>query len=310
MSKSHDGGQSRSESIDSSGILLLVLVCFLWGGNMVSIKVSNSGIPPILAATLRSALASGLLWVYALIKGERVLLGWADMRFGLVLGVLFGFDFLFLYWGTAFTDASRAVIFLYTTPLWVAVAAHFVLPQDRLNAQKAVGLISAFLGLATVFGARSHTLGEHYWVGDLMEVLAATFWASTTIYVKKFIRNRPISHFQTLFAQLFFAIPILAVGSWLFETPLSIKLTPLVAAAFGYQTVVVAFFSYILWFWMIHHYPVSRLSSFTFLAPLFGVILSGALLGESLSLLLVLGLILVAGGIFLVNRPVPESSGP
>ena len=59
---------------------------------------------------------------------------------------------------------------------------------------------------------------------------------------------------------------------------------------------------------MIHHYPVSRLSSFTFLAPLFGVILSGALLGESLSFLLVLGLVMVAGGIYLVNRPGPARS--
>jgi drug/metabolite transporter (DMT)-like permease len=291
------------ERIGSSGMLLLVLVCFLWGGNMVSIKVSNSGIPPILAATLRSALASGLLWVYTRLKGEPVFLERQDLRFGVVLGILFGFDFLFLYWGTAFTDASRAVIFLYTTPLWVALAAHFVLPHDRLNGQKALGLISAFLGLATVFGARSHTLGPHYWVGDMMEVLAAMFWASCTIYVKRFIPNRPINHFQTLFAQLFFAIPVLAAGSWIFEQPWSVELTPVVVTAFAYQTLVVAFFSYILWFWMIHRFPVSSLSSFTFLAPLFGVILSSALLGEPLSIYLLLGLVMVATGIYLVNRP-------
>jgi drug/metabolite transporter (DMT)-like permease len=67
--------------------------------------------------------------------------------------------------------------------------------------------------------------------------------------------------------------------------------------------VVVAFFSYILWFWMIHRYPVSRLTAFTFLAPLFGVSLSGLILGESITLRLLLGLTLVAGGIYLVNRP-------
>jgi drug/metabolite transporter (DMT)-like permease len=115
----------RSERIDSSGILLL-LVCFLWGGNMVSIKVSNSGIPPIRAATMRSTIASVRLWAYARLKRERVLPERADLTYGLVLAVLFGFAFVFLYWGTVFTDASRAVIFLYTTPLWVALGAHVV----------------------------------------------------------------------------------------------------------------------------------------------------------------------------------------
>jgi drug/metabolite transporter (DMT)-like permease len=66
--------------------------------------------------------------------------------------------------------------------------------------------------------------------------------------------------------------------------------------------VIIATFSYVLWFWMIHRYQVSRLAAFTFLAPLFGVLLSWLMLGESLSPLLLLGLSLVAIGIYLVNR--------
>jgi len=54
---------------------------------------------------------------------------------------------------------------------------------------------------------------------------------------------------------------------------------------------------------MIHRFPVSRLAAFTFLAPLFGVVLSGLLLHEALPLLLWVGLALVASGIYLVNRP-------
>ena len=74
-------------------------------------------------------------------------------------------------------------------------------------------------------------------------------------------------------------------------------------SALAYQTLVVAFFSHILWFWMIHRFPVSRLAAFTFLAPLFGVILSGLLLKEDLPFQLWIGLILVGLGIYLVNRP-------
>jgi len=274
---------------------------------MVSIKVSNQGIPPILAATIRSVVASFLVWLYARAQKERVFLTWEHMGHGLAIGVLFGLEFLLLYCGIDYTDASRAVIFLYTHPLWVALGAHFLLSHERLNWIKSVGLCLAFAGLISVFASRSTTLGPLHFLGDLMEVGAGILWAATTLYIKRFIWDRPITHFQTLFAQLFFSIPVLAMGSFLFEADKTVVLAPLVVSAIVYQTVVVAFFSYLLWFWMIHRYPVSRLAAFTFLAPLFGVILSGLLLKETLTFQLWVGFVLVSAGIYLVNRP--ESGG-
>jgi drug/metabolite transporter (DMT)-like permease len=291
------------ETIPLRGVLLLILVSALWGGNMVSIKVSNQGIPPILAATARSVLAAALIWAYARAWGERVFVPRQDLHHAVAIGVLFGLDFLFLYWGAAFTSASRAIIFLYSHPLWVALGAHFLLPDDRLTWTKGTGLVLAFCGLVSVFGSRSASLGSIYWLGDLMEVFAAVFWAATTIYLKKFVRERPITHFQTLFAQLFFSIPLLAVAYLILEWNRPVMITLPVLSAFAYQTLLVAFFSYLLWFWMIHHYPVSRLAAFTFLAPLLGVIFSGVLLGEPLTVMLLAGLMLVAVGIYLVNRP-------
>ena len=78
---------------------------------------------------------------------------------------------------------------------------------------------------------------------------------------------------------------------------------PLLAAALAYQCVIVAFFSYVLWFWMISQFPVSTLTAFTFLAPLFGVILGAAALSEPVSPPVWIGLGLVGAGIYLVNRP-------
>lgn len=79
-----------------------------------------------------------------------------------------------------------------------------------------------------------------------------------------------LNHYQTLFAQLVFSIPVLGTGSLLFEPNHTIEINAVVIAAMAYQTVVVAFFSYMLWFWMIHNFTVSNLTSFTFLAPVFG----------------------------------------
>jgi drug/metabolite transporter (DMT)-like permease len=280
-----------------------VLVCFLWGANIPSIKVSNQGIPPLLAAAVRSAAAAFLLWAYARARGEAVGLAGPCLGHGAAIGALFGLDFLFLYWGTAFTHASRAVVFLYTHPFWVALGAHFLIAGDRLTASKGAGLALAFAGLSLVFGSRPAQLGPLFWLGDLMEVAAAMFWAATTLYIKRLLETREISHYQTLFAQLAWSVPVLALGSLLFERDRPMFLTSPVLVALVYQSAVVAFFSYLLWFWMIHRFAVSRLAAFTFLAPFFGVILSAPLLGEAIPLPLWGGLALVAGGIYLVNRP-------
>jgi drug/metabolite transporter (DMT)-like permease len=295
--------EKTSGTIPLTASLLLLLVCLIWGGNMVSIKISNQGIPPLLAATIRSGVAAGLIWAYARGRGQGVFLRGRDLRHAVVIGALFALDFVFLYWGLAFTHASRGTILLYMHPFWVAIGAHFLLPDDRLTALKGAGLVLAFAGLLSVFGSRSATLGPRFWIGDLMELAAAVFWAATTLYIKKVVEYREFTHYQTLFAQLFFSIPILAAAWFLFERGEAVTLTLPVVGAFAYQCLVVAFFSYLLWFWMIHQYAVSRLAAFTFLAPLFGVVLSGLVLREPLPLLLWLGLALVGAGIYLVNRP-------
>ncbi len=307
--KEHHGSRKTIHSgqnpanIPLAGSLLLVFICFLWGGNLVSIKISNQGIPPCLAAATRSCIAVFLLWGYARLKREPVLMGRKDFWHAVAIGTLFGLDFLFLYWGTAFTHASRAVIFLYTHPFWVAIGAHFLIRDDRLTPIKGAGLVLAFCGLLLVFGSRSPTLGPLFWVGDIMEVGAAFFWAATTLYIKKILETRQISHYQTFFAQLLYSIPVLAFTSFLLERDAPLSLTSPVLMAFLYQCLVVAFFSYLVWYWMIHTYPVSHLTAFTFLTPLFGVILSGLTLDEPIPFLLWGGLILVVIGIYLVNRP-------
>ena len=286
-----------------AGALLLIMICFLWGGNAVTIRISNQGIPPLMAATIRSMVAAGCIALFARFKGRSFLMPRGDKIHGMVIGFLFGMDFLFLYWGVAFTTASRSVIFLYTHPFWVALGAHFFVQGERLTPAKGLGLIMAFAGVLSVFSARSSALPSGYWIGDLMEVVAAVFWGSTTLYLKKISQKKPISHYQTLFAQLFFSVPVLGIGSLIFEGGKGLALSGLILAAFAYQILVIAVFSYLFWFWMIIQFPVSNLTAFTFLAPLFGVIMGSVLLSEPVTPLVWIGMALVGGGIYLVNRP-------
>ncbi|MGB3906440.1 MAG: DMT family transporter [Anaerolineae bacterium] len=301
--KGGQGGSEASAAIPLGASLILAGLCFLWGGNTVSIRFSNQGIPPLLAATARSGVAATLLWAYTRVRGERISLPRRELRHAVVIGILFGLEFVFIYWGLAFTHASRGVIFVYTHPFWVALGAHLLLSGDRVTALKGGGLVLAFAGLLAVFGARSEALDPQHWIGDFMMLGGGLCWAATTLYIKKVVENREFTHYQTMFAQLFFSIPVLGVAWLVFQRAEPLSLTAPVLAAFGYQCVVVAFFSYLLWFWMIHNFPVSRLTAFTFLAPLFGVILGGLVLREPIPLLLWVGLGFVGAGIYLVNRP-------
>jgi drug/metabolite transporter (DMT)-like permease len=288
---------------------LLVLVCAIWGGNAVSIKFSNQGIPPLLAATIRSAAAGFLVFAWARFKGHSVFFPRGTWHHAVIIGLLFGMDFLFLYWSVSFTTASRATIFLYSHPFWVALGAHFIVDQDRLRPLKAAGLILAFAGLWMVFRIQSPTLPENHWIGDIMSLTAAVFWAATTLYIKRISQSVVLSHYQTLFSQLVFAIPVLLAGSLLFEHGYTIVLSPAVLWAMAYQIGVVAFFSYTLWFWMIHNFAVSGLTAFTFLAPLFGVVFGAMILSETVGIKVWLGLALICAGIYLVNRsPKPTPS--
>ncbi len=298
MSQQDDQAGGR---LPVSAGLILGLVCFLWGVNAVSIKFSNQGMPPLMAVALRSLVAGTLVWTYARTKGRRVAFPPGENRHAMVIGLLFGLEFLLVYWGLSFTPASRSLIFLYTHPFWVALGAHFFLKGDRLTRAKVFGMVLAFFGVASVFQARSPELPPLYWVGDLMELSAAMFWAATTLYVKHITGKMILDHYQTLFAQLAYSFPVLALGAFLFEFPATLDLNLVVLVSLFYQSVIVAFASFLVWFWLINRYTVSRLAAFTFLVPLFGVILGGLILNEPITIMVWIGLACVAGGIYMVN---------
>ena len=139
------------------------------------------------------------------------------------------------------------------------------------------------------------------WIGDLMMLGAAVFWAATTLTIGLGAGARVGGENAAVPAGVSaLALPVL---SWLFGEPGVFAPTPAVWASLAFQIVVVASASYVGWFWLIRHYPATRLSSFSFLTPVMGVLAGGLLLGEPLTPAVFLALALVGAGIFIANRP-------
>jgi len=265
-----------------------------------SYKYSNKGISPVFASTLRSIIASICGLIYCLKKGERVFHTDIMLFHGFMAGLLFGLEFACIYFGMLYTDAARSVLFVYMSPFVVAVGAHLFLKGDRLSFLKTLGLVLAFMGIFVVFGGRPKTAGPTMLIGDILEIGAAFFWGATTLYIKKFMAER-IHPINTFLYQLFFSIPVLWIVSILLEPKWIYGVDLYIIASLFYQSVIVAFMSYFIWFKLIHEYSVSRLSAFTFFTPIFGILSGIIFLNEEFTPSLMIGLPLVSMGIFLVN---------
>lgn len=90
---------------------------------------------------------------------------------GLLVAGLFAAEFVFLFAGVARTSASRSVVFLFSAPFFTAVGAHLLLPSERLNLVRVVGLIVAFGGV--VAAAWDRPANGASWEGDLLVMGAA-----------------------------------------------------------------------------------------------------------------------------------------
>lgn len=287
--------------LDGFAMGLMLGLCAIWGVQQVAIKVANAGIAPVLQAGLRSAGAMLLVGLWCARRGIRLFDGDGTLWPGLAAALLFAGEFALIYWGLTFTDAARGVVFLYTAPFIVAVGAQIFLPHERLRTAQWAGLAAAFAGIATLFAESLRLPSGREFIGDMMLLAAAVLWAATTLTIKASALAR-VSAEKTLLYQLAgsaLVLPLVSLGlgeSW------QMQLTPLVVTSLAFQTVVVAAASYVAWFWLIKHYPATRLSAFSFLTPLFGVLAGSALLGEPLSAALIVALMLVGSGIWLVNR--------
>lgn len=281
---------------------LMIGLCALWGLNQVAAKVANAGISPVLQAGLRSAGSVMLLMGWSRWRGIRLFEADGSVKAGLGAGAMFAGEFALIYWGLEFTPASRAVVFLYTAPFVVALGLHWLVPAERLTRMQGLGLISAFAGILLAFGDNLSLPDHRQVIGDCMLLVAAVMWGGTTVLVRT-SRLSSIAPAKTLFYQLGVSAITLPVASALLgERGIIGEPSALVWISLAGQIVVVAFASYLTWFWLISRYPATRLSAFSFLTPLFGMVFGAWLLGERISWGLGGAMALVAAGIWLVNR--------
>lgn len=289
------------QALDTRAITLMLVLCAIWGMQQVVLKATVADIAPIMQIALRSGAAALLVGLVMWWKKKPINLRDGTLGAGVVVGLLFGFEFILMAEGLRHTSASHMVVFLYTAPVFAALGLAWRLPAERLGALQWLGIALAFGGIAFTFLGRSTASSgsnNMLW-GDFLGLMGGVLWAATTVVVRSSkLSNAPAT--QTLLYQLIGAFVMLLIGA--FATGQArFNPTPTVWASLAFHTIVVSFASFLAWFWLLRKYLASRLGVFSFLTPLFGMVFGAWLLHEPIEASFLIGAVPVLVGIVMVS---------
>jgi drug/metabolite transporter (DMT)-like permease len=261
---------ANSRPLDALAIAIVVVLSLCWGFNQVAIKLAIHDIPPFLQSAARSVIAAVIVAAWARWRGIALFKRDGTLLAGILAGALFALEFLLIYPGLLWTTASRAVLFIYTAPFFVAIGSHWFIPGDRFRALQWSGLALSFAGIVIAFGLPTPAADPRQVLGDIMMVGAALAWAATTLIIKTSALKDASSE-KTLLYQLVVSAPLLGAAALAFGERVNAMPSAIALGAFAYQAIWVVSVTFAVWFALIVRYSAARLSAFTFLTPLFGV---------------------------------------
>jgi drug/metabolite transporter (DMT)-like permease len=294
---------SAGRPLTPGAVAWMLMLCLSWGFNQVAVKLALPDVPPMLQALIRSAGALPVLLLIAWLRGVRMFERDGTLVAGLFAGLLFGVEFVLLFHGLKLTSASRAVVFLYGAPFFVAFGSYQFL-GERLRASQWGGLALSFVGVALAIGVPQADVDASVLLGDLLVVGAGALWAGTTLVVKATpLLQAPPE--KALGYQLAVSVPILGVSAWVSGETLTRIPGPLALSLLAYQTIWVVGLTFLIWFALVKTYSASKLSAFSFITPLFGVVAGYVIMHDTLTPIFGVAAVLVMAGLYLVNRPDP-----
>jgi drug/metabolite transporter (DMT)-like permease len=292
---------STGRPLDAVAAAIMVVLCASWGLNQVAIKFALVDIPPFTQGALRSLIALPVVFVVARLRGVTLTARDGTLVTGVAVGALFGLEFAFIYRGLVWTTATRAVVFIYTAPFFIALGARIFL-RERLSATQWGGLALSFVGIVLAMGVPDPTVDARVLMGDALMIVGAVFWAATTLMLKGSILATVPTEKATIY-QFAVSALVLAAGAALFGERMDHAPGAVASAWLAYQSIWVLGITFTVWFGLVVRYSASRLSAFSFLTPLCGVAAGHFIMGDPVSPAFAAAVALVIAGLVLVNRP-------
>ncbi len=308
MSSDDPKNSLAGRPLNATAVALMVMLCLSWGFNQITVKLALPDIPPLMQAAIRSTGGLVIILMVAWFRGVPLFRRDGTLKAGLLAGIFFGVEFILIYRGLVYTTASRAVVFLYIAPFVVALGSKRFLGESLSKLQWG-GLALSFAGVALAIGVPQPSVDAKVILGDVLVMGGGILWAVTTLVVKA----TPLLHApaeKTLAYQVAISVPILTLGAAISGESITHMPGPLAIGLMAYQTVWIVGTTFLIWVFLVKTYSASKLSSFTFMTPLFGVIGGYFVMHDTLTLAFAGAALLVMAGLYLVNRPGEPAGNP
>ncbi|MCF6239129.1 MAG: EamA family transporter [Candidatus Marinimicrobia bacterium] len=282
--------------------VLYIVLILIWGSTWIAIKVSVGEAPFIMAA-IRFFLASGLLVTYQLIRRKPLLPPRSHARVIVALGIgNFFIGYGFTYWGMQYVNSNITSILWATLPVQVSVFAHFMLKDEKINFSNVFSLVGALIGSYLIFDVHGQSVAPQAALG--MAVILVSIFGSTYSNVLYKREGSHLDPVNTNAAAMLIGACLLFVSGLILEPWEQIEFTLLNLGATAYLALFGSAIGFSMYFWLLKHVTVVKMSYTTFLIPILAIFWGWVLLGESLSPLSLTGAVII-----LLSVALPES-GP
>ena len=288
----------KKNKVDLIGGSVLIIFSMLLGLNQTLVKIVNSGIHPLFQVGLRSILASIPVLLFCFFFKKKLSISDGSLVPGIICGSLFGIEFVLLFFALEYTSVARSSILFYSMPVWLGIAAHFLIKDEELNVKRVIGFVLSIVAIFIALFSKNK-IGEGGVLGDIFALLASFLWAGIVLIVRKTNLKRSSPEMQLLYQLIVSSILILPISiyfGYFFR-----EINPLIISIFIFQFLVIVAAGFLTWFWVLSIYPASSMASFSFFAPIFGVMFGWIILKEEIGISIIISLLLVSVGIYLIN---------
>jgi drug/metabolite transporter (DMT)-like permease len=275
-----------------------MFICMLFGANAVAIKISLEGLGVFTSAGIRFGVASITIVLWAKITGRSLKIKKEQIIQLFVISFVFTIQLSCFYLGLSKSNASRGTLLANVQPFFTLFLAHFFIPGDQITKRKILGILMGFAGVAFVFLEKKGVTSD-FNTGDLMILTAAFLWACNAVYTKRIISA--FQPFQMALFPMFFSVPLFFLGGMLWDHHMIASLNAKVIGAMVYQSWVTASFAFVVWMSLLQKYGAVALHSFIFIMPVTGVLLGGLILGEPITVNILIALVLIVAGILIIH---------
>ena len=260
---------------------LYIALVLIWGSTWIAIKVSV-GETPFLMASMRFFLAGLVLVLLQKWRKQPILPRRGDRHIIVALGIgNFFFGYGLTYWGMQFVDSNITSILWATLPVMIAVFAHRMLVNEKINASNIFSLVGSIIGTLFIFhrkGAGFDPQAAKGMVVILLSILAAAY--PNVLYKREGTNLDPVA--ANASAMLIGATLLLITGLF-FESWQHVELNVVTMGATAYLAIMGSAIGFTMYFWLVKRVTIVKMSYTTFLIPILASIWGWVLLGEELS---------------------------